>query len=114
LGPFRHPWRRFGHNPAGFGSRRGLHSGCGLIYSLGVSRNGRRRPPRPRIEPPTTATPEEAAAIAAGLERFLAETAPAPTLREPARGWQRAALVEGVSAKRRAFPPEPGSGIPLD
>jgi hypothetical protein len=73
-----------------------------------------RRPPRPRIVPPTTATPEEAAAIAAGLERFLAETAPVARAREPASGWQRAALVEGVSAKRRAFPPDPGSGIPLD
>jgi hypothetical protein len=85
-----------------------------LIYSLGVSRNGRRRPPRPRIEPPSTATPEEAAAIAAGLERFLAETAPVATARGPASGWQRAALIEAVSAKRRAYPPEPGSGIPLD
>jgi hypothetical protein len=83
-------------------------------YSLAVSRNGRRRPPRPRIELARgNATPEEAAAIAAALERFLADTAPAPAAAEPASGWQRAALIEGVSAKRPAFPPEPGSGFPL-
>jgi hypothetical protein len=43
---------------------------------------------------------EEAAAIAAAIERFRAETAPAPPGEEEAIGpWQRAALLEGVSAK---------------
>lgn len=43
---------------------------------------------------------DEAAAIAAAIERFRAETAPAPALEEDAIGpWQRAALLEGVSAK---------------
>jgi hypothetical protein len=43
---------------------------------------------------------DEAAAIAAAIERFRAETAPAPDGEaEMAGGWQRAALVEGVSAK---------------
>jgi hypothetical protein len=43
---------------------------------------------------------DEAAAIAAAIERFRAETAPAPDTEEDAIGpWQRAALLEGVSAK---------------
>ena len=43
---------------------------------------------------------DEAAAIAAALERFLAETAVAVAA-EPASipPWQRAALLEGVGAK---------------
>lgn len=52
--------------------------------------------------------------MVAAIERFLADTAPAPA--PPGDGvspWQRAALVEGVSAKRRAFPADPGSGLPL-
>jgi hypothetical protein len=45
--------------------------------------------------------PDEAAAVAAAIERFRAETAPAGgDQREPIGPWQRAALVEGVSAKR--------------
>jgi hypothetical protein len=43
---------------------------------------------------------DEAVAIAAAIERFHAETAPAPAPGEDAIGpWQRAALLEGVSAK---------------
>lgn len=43
---------------------------------------------------------DEAAAIAAAVERFVAETAPAPEGQGDALGpWQRAALLEGVSAK---------------
>jgi hypothetical protein len=43
---------------------------------------------------------DEAAAIAAAIERCRAETAPAPGTEEDAIGpWQRAALLEGVSAK---------------
>jgi hypothetical protein len=43
---------------------------------------------------------EEAAAIAAAIERFRGETAPAGAVAEEAVGpWQRAALVEGVGAK---------------
>jgi hypothetical protein len=43
---------------------------------------------------------DEAAAIAAALERFRAEAAPAPADEEASIGpWQRAALLEGVSAK---------------
>ncbi len=43
---------------------------------------------------------DEAAAIAAAIERFRAETAPASGGDEEAISpWQRAALLEGVSAK---------------
>jgi len=48
-----------------------------------------------------TATPEEAAAIVAALERFMRDTAPA--FEEPAEPtlspWKRAALEEGVSRR---------------
>jgi hypothetical protein len=43
---------------------------------------------------------DEATAIAAAVERFLAETAPAAAVEVEAVGpWQRAALAEGVGAK---------------
>jgi hypothetical protein len=47
-----------------------------------------------------SASADEAAAIAAAVERFTAETAPAATPEEVDSPWQRAALLEGVSAKR--------------
>ena len=62
-------------------------------------RNGRQRPPRPQIEIQShAASPEEAAAITAALERFLWETAPAPQA-APRSRWQQAALEEGVGAR---------------
>jgi hypothetical protein len=62
-------------------------------------RNGRQSPPRPQIEiQNAAASPDEAAAIAAALERFLWETAPAPGPAEVSR-WQQAALREGVSSR---------------
>jgi hypothetical protein len=62
-----------------------------------MSRNGRRRPPRPRIGAVTpTPSPEEAAAIAAAIEDFLVDTAPAPAPNAPESRWSRAALEEGV------------------
>jgi hypothetical protein len=62
-------------------------------------RNGKGRPPRPQIEIQSAdASPDEAAAIAAALERFLRETAPAPQA-APRSRWQRAALREGVSTR---------------
>jgi hypothetical protein len=64
-----------------------------------ASRNGKGQPPRPRIEiQSVTATPDEAAAIAAALERFLWETAPAPRPAEVSR-WQQAALKEGIGSR---------------
>jgi hypothetical protein len=62
-----------------------------------VTRNGRQRPARPRIEIGGSASPEEAAAIAAAIEQFLRDTAPAPDPPGPARSpWLTAALREGV------------------
>jgi hypothetical protein len=47
-----------------------------------------------------SASADEAAAIAAAIARFEAETAPAETVVGEAIGpWQRAALVEGVGTK---------------
>ncbi|MBA3509424.1 MAG: hypothetical protein H0T19_04965 [Thermoleophilaceae bacterium] len=60
--------------------------------------NGNQQPPRPRIEiTQGAASPEEAAAIAAALEQFLRDTAPAPA--PPATGispWLRAGMYESV------------------
>jgi len=60
--------------------------------------NGKRRPPRPSLELIAPgAGPEEAAAIAAALEQFLHDTAPAPlTKTDRLSPWARAALAEGV------------------
>src|SRR5439155_923468 len=63
-----------------------------------MSRNGKQSPRRPRIEVrQANASPEEAAAIAAAIEQFLRDTAPAPAAAaEPPSAWQRAALFEGA------------------
>lgn len=72
-----------------------------------MARNGKRRPSRPRIEVRQAgASPEEAAAIAAAIEQFLRDTAPAP----PAAGtatsrWLRAGLFEGAGLE--AVAPSP-------
>jgi hypothetical protein len=64
--------------------------------------NGRRRPPRPRIEVVSGGASEtEAAAIAAAIEQFLADTAPPPGSGKPAQNpWLRAALEDGISARQ--------------
>jgi hypothetical protein len=63
--------------------------------------NGKRRPPRPRIELLGSGASEaEAAAITAAIEQFLIDTAPPPANAAPPSAWQRAALEEGVSARR--------------
>lgn len=53
---------------------------------------------RPRLKLMTpSASPEEAAAIVAALERFMRDTAPPRAPRaSPPDPWQRAALYEGV------------------
>ena len=63
-----------------------------------MSRNGSHHPPRPKIEVKTgAASPEEAAAIAAAIEQFLRDTAPAPAPEgDTVNPWLRAALYEGV------------------
>jgi hypothetical protein len=67
-----------------------------------VSTNGNRKPPRPRIELLSpAASASEAAAIVAGLEQFLADTAPSIDPAGPAQSpWQRAALEEGIAARQ--------------
>ncbi len=62
-----------------------------------MSANGNRKPPRPRIELVAgNPSEQEGAAIAAALEQFLAETAPAPAAAQQSR-WQQVALWEGVA-----------------
>jgi hypothetical protein len=63
-----------------------------------------RRPKLTLVAP--TASPEEAAAVVAALERFMRETAPPPAPPAPKRSaWQQAALNEGVT--RAPAPPLP-------
>lgn len=67
-----------------------------------MSANGKRRPPRPRIELVTAATSRsEAAAVVAAVEQFLADSAPAAGAGRPAANrWQAAALREGIAARQ--------------
>lgn len=52
------------------------------------------------------ASPEEAAAVVAALERFMRDTAPRPVPPAPARdAWQQAALHEGVTRRPGLLPP---------
>ena len=54
------------------------------------------RRPQLRIVAPS-ASPEEAAAVVAALERFMRDTAPTPAPPEARRNaWQRAAILEGT------------------
>jgi len=51
---------------------------------------------------PRLPDPDEAAAIGAAVQRFLADTAaPAAEEGEAVGAWQRTALLEGVAAKAR-------------
>jgi hypothetical protein len=62
--------------------------------TLGAAMN--RRPKLTIVAP--DASPEEAAAVVAALERFMRDTAPAPAPPAPSRSpWLEAALHEGVS-----------------
>lgn len=56
----------------------------------------------------SAASPEEAAAIVAALERFMRATAPGPSGAAPAGpdGWHAAALLEGVERDPWAMPAE--------
>jgi hypothetical protein len=65
-----------------------------------------RRPELTLIAP--AASPEEAAAVVAALERFMRATAPAPAPAPLERnGWRRAALLEGVSRGSETDMPDP-------
>jgi len=61
-----------------------------------------------RISISGPATPAEAAAVSAAIERFLGDTALAPPpVDEGMNPWLRAALIEGVSAKDSFGPGDP-------
>jgi len=65
------------------------------------STNGKRTPPRPRIELVSAgASKAEAAVVVAALEQFLADTAPPPAAGPSQSPWQRAALEEGIAARQ--------------
>ncbi len=65
-----------------------------------------RRPQLELIAP--SASPEEAAAVVAALERFMRATAPVLVeAREEPNGWVRAALIEGVSRESETDLPDP-------
>ena len=60
-----------------------------------------RRPKLTIVAP--NASPEEAAAVVAALERFMRDTAPPPVPPAPKRNpWQEAALTEGVMREPQA------------
>jgi hypothetical protein len=60
------------------------------------------------ISSPDSATVEEAAAIAAAVDRFLGETAPAPANgAQTLDPWTHAAMLEGISREDRADVPHP-------
>ncbi|HEV2922726.1 MAG TPA: hypothetical protein VGW98_01735 [Solirubrobacteraceae bacterium] len=60
-----------------------------------------------RLIPPS-ASPEEAAAIVAALERFVRATAPASIAPAQAPdGWRRAALLEGLRGEGQGDPADP-------
>ena len=64
---------------------------------------------RPRLELiAPAASPEEAAAVVAALERFMRATAPVLVTREESPDpWVRAAIVEGVSRAEPADDRDP-------
>jgi hypothetical protein len=68
-----------------------------------------RRTRRPQLELiAPSASPEEAAAIVAALERFMRATAPSPAPVAAARDrWRRAAILEGVERERQGDDPDP-------
>ena len=70
-------------------------------------RNGKNTPPRPRIEMrQSAASPEEAAAIAAAIERFLHDTAPAVApAEEKINPWLRAGLYANAGLDPRGPSP---------
>jgi hypothetical protein len=80
--------------------------GLTATFVDGVSLRAMNRRPQLTITAPD-ATPEEAAAVAAALERFMRDTAPTPAAAPPEAprmsAWKRAALAEGVSRRPELF-----------
>jgi hypothetical protein len=59
-----------------------------------------------------SASPEEAAAVVAALERFIRATAPAPAAETPQglEPWHRAAILEGVEREAQSELRDPWIG----
>jgi hypothetical protein len=71
-----------------------------------VGRNGKQSPARPRIEVRQSASPEEAAAIAAAIEQFMRDTAPPPAAAgRRLSPWLRAGLFAGTGRDPAASSP---------
>ncbi len=68
------------------------------LASAAMASNGKRTPPRPRLQlAQARASPEEAAAAIAAVEQFLRDTAFAPAAAAAAESpWLRAGRLEGV------------------
>jgi hypothetical protein len=65
-----------------------------------------RRPELHLLAP--TASPEQAAAIVAAIERFMRETAPRPSPGEEGPDpWQHAAILEGIERECQGDVPDP-------
>ncbi|HYI80985.1 MAG TPA: hypothetical protein VEW67_09015 [Thermoleophilaceae bacterium] len=81
-----------------------------------MTANGKRHPPRPKLEiKQSAASPEEAAAIAAAIEQFIRETAPAPSQDSgpTLSPWLEAGLLEGTGREPSAGAPWGKLGDPL-
>lgn len=62
-----------------------------------MSTNGKRKPPRPKLQViQPAANPQQAAAITAALQQFLIETTPVAQPSETLNAWQRQALLEST------------------
>src|ERR1700688_4080085 len=88
------------------GSGGVIGRGAPLALRHNVSSKMPSRRPQLKLIAPDAASPEEAAAIVAALERFMRSTAPALTpMKAPLELWRRAAIMEGVER-------EPGTDMP--
>ena len=84
-------------------SAEGAKHGLRCSPDVSMTTNGKRRPRRPAIQViAPAASPEQAAAIAAALERFLHDTAPVIAPRRPV-----AEPVGARRARRGRLPPGP-------
>lgn len=63
------------------------------------------------MAPGQSPSAEQAAAIAAAIERFQADTAPAGGAKAGPGPWRRAALIEGVGAKEAIADLEGKGGV---
>jgi hypothetical protein len=77
-----------------------MHTGNGIPTNA--------RPPARQLIAPAAASPEEAAAVIAALERFMRATAtPAAAPAKTPDPWERAAILEGVERDAQGDLPDP-------